>query len=75
MLQTDNQTVWEFHNKELVLKDNVVSELIASDVTEQYQMAMYVFDNKLIRAKKLAHLCFISVATPCLTSSNISAIV
>lgn len=40
MLQTDNQTVWEFHNKELVLNDNVVSELIASDVTEQYQMAM-----------------------------------
>lgn len=39
MLQTKDHTVWEFHNKELFLNDNVVSELIASDVTEQYQMA------------------------------------
>lgn len=39
MLQTEDQTVWEFHSKELYLNDNVISELIASDVTEQYQMA------------------------------------
>ena len=39
MLQTEDQTVWEFHSKELLLNDNVVVELIANDVTEQYQMA------------------------------------